>query len=687
MKLIGQEEIWENLKKANAVARALAWYEKTKGDLLGFVKEFPKQFIATLKSFKAEDLLDLPAAFGRVAATFGDFAGRFIRWAGGAIWNLLEIIFDVVSPGALGYVKKTGAAFKNILKNPIGFVGNLVKAAKLGLSNFAANIGEHLKAGLIDWLTGSLPGVYIPKALSLGELGKFALSVLGITWAQIRAKIVKALGPTGETIMKGLETTFDVVVALVKGGPAAAWELIKEKLTNLKDMVIEGITSFVVESIVKKAIPKLISMFIPGAGFISAILSIYDTIMVFVEKLAKIAAAVKAFVDSIVAITQGQIAGAAQKVENTLAGLLSLAISFLAGFLGLGNVAEKILGVIKKVAALVDKALEAAVAWIVGKAKGLFGKLFGKGDTQSNLRAALTETHQYIISPNASPKSVESILPQIKDKYGLKAIDLVHDKRGVYHVKATINPTLEGPPGVLFTPEELAELDNLAKGYAKQINDQEKKKPGSKAKFLSSAPADQRAYLKGAVTTGPVVEAAGAPSLAEIVAEANLKMIRNAYIQYVDAHGAVIGGKGPELDFLIIGNAGVQEIVSAKMKPKQFYPQQDRRLLGHFAAMPLTPPAIVQYVKTIGGINKDFDYIASANVVSSVGKMPLGEFRSRYLTGVLVNTIVITPLTPGPERPGGLQLRVTEAELLDKVIELIKKIYLNGFDNERTNKR
>ena len=189
----------------------------------------------TLKSFKIEDLLDLTAAFGRVAASFGDFAGHFFTWAGAAIWSILEIIFEVVSPAALGYIKKTGAAFKNILKNPMRFVGNLVKAAKLGLTNFADNIVEHLKAGLIDWLTGSLPGVYIPKALSLGELGKFALSVLGISWAQIRGKIVKALGAAGETIMKGLETTYDVVIALVKGGAAAVWELIKEKLTDLKD--------------------------------------------------------------------------------------------------------------------------------------------------------------------------------------------------------------------------------------------------------------------------------------------------------------------------------------------------------------------------------------------------------------------------------------------------------------------
>lgn len=444
MKLIGQEEIWENIKKANATARVMAWYQKSKAELLNFVQQFPTLFLNTLKSFKIEDLLDLTAAFGRVAASFGDFAGRFFTWAGAAMWSILEIIFEVVSPAALGYIKKAGAAFKDILKNPLGFVGNLVKAAKLGLTNFADNLVEHLKAGLIDWLTGSLPGVYIPKALSLGELGKFALSVLGISWGQVRGKIVKALGAAGETIMKGLETTYDVVIALVNGGAAAVWELIKEKLTDLKDTVLQGIIGFVVDAVVKKAIPKLVAMFIPGAGFISAIISIYDTIMVFVEKLSKIAAAVKAFVDSIIAIAQGQIGGAAKKVESTLAGLLSLAISFLAGFAGLGKVADKIKEVIQKVWATVDKAVETAVGWIVGKAKALFGKLFGRAeekgvptradlprDPAQRLQVAVREIRPRVarLIARAEPESdLRTNLVAWRAEFDLRKLDLIENR-------------------------------------------------------------------------------------------------------------------------------------------------------------------------------------------------------------------------------------------------------------------
>ena len=459
MKLIHEEEIWENIKKANAVARAFAWFQSVLSGLLAFVSQIPDLFIKTLKSLEWSDILDLPGGFMKIVGVFGKFLGNFISWAGGKVWDLLQLIFEVVAPAVMPYLRKVGAAFKNILKHPLVFVGHLIDAAKLGLSNFVKNFGEHLKKALIDWLVGALPGVYIPKAFTLPEFGMFALSVLGVTWAQIRAKIVKALGPNGEKIMAGLELAFDVVKALLHGGPAEAWALIKEKLTNLKDMVIDGIVGFVTDAIIKKAVPKLISLFIPGAGFISAIISIYDSIMVFVQKLAKIAAAVKAFVDSIVAISAGQIDAAASRVENGLEGMLSLAISFLAGFLGLGGIASKILGVIKKVQETVDKALDTAINWIITKANALFAKLFGKKEKDEkdertdeqkkvDLTAAVTEGNVFLNDQALSRADIGAKLGVLRKKYKLVDLSIVTGKTDkkteVDHLHAAINPVVEG---------------------------------------------------------------------------------------------------------------------------------------------------------------------------------------------------------------------------------------------------
>lgn len=459
LKMIGLGDVWQKMQEANAIPRAWAWFQSTMSQLIGFVSQIPGLFLAAFKSLTIEDIILIPKAFAKLAGVFGGFLGKFVSWGLDAMFKLLEIVFDVVSPGAFGYIKKTGAALKSILKNPLPFVGNLVKAAKLGFTNFAGNILTHLKKGLIDWLTGSLEGVYIPTALSLIEFGKMAISILGVSWAQIRGKIVKVLGPNGEMIMKGLEAAFDVVKALVTGGPAAAWEVIKDKLTSLKDTIVQGIISFVTESIVTKAVPKLIAMFIPGAGFISAIISIYDTIKVFIAKISKIIQVVTAFINSIVAIAAGNIGAAAAKVESILGGLLSLAISFLAGFVGLGKVTGKVMEVINKVRGVVDKAIDAAIAWIVSKAKALFAALFsGKKDAKPDARTeaqkkadldkGVDEGTKLLQDPKLSAKSVAKKLGAIKQKYKMTALEVVVKPSGnkeMDYIQGSINPDKKGP--------------------------------------------------------------------------------------------------------------------------------------------------------------------------------------------------------------------------------------------------
>lgn len=456
MKLIGQEEIWENLQKAHAIQRAWAWFQGALEGLMGFVRQMPDRFAAALQSIELTDLVLLPRLFAKLSGIFGSFFVPFLTWAGNTIWNLLEIIFEVVSPATLAYLKKTGAALKRILLNPMPFMGNLIKAAMRGLTNFGANFWEHLKAGLIDWLTGSLPGVYIPRAFTLPEVVKFVFSVLGLSWANVRQKLVKVVG---EPAVKAMETGFDIVVTLVTLGPAAAWEKIKEQLANLKDAVIDGIIGFIVDLVVKKALPKLIAMFIPGAGFIPAILAIYDTIMVFVHKIAKLVQVVKAFVDSIVDIANGAIDGAAKRVEGALAGMLSLAISFLAGFLGLADIAKPVMNVINKVRAVVDKAIDSLIDWIVKSAKSLFAKVFGKGEKPdertdqqklADLNAAVAEAETLLQSPNADEEDVRKKLSGIQSRYRLERLELVIDKAGPdedsVHVEGQVNPRKQGSP-------------------------------------------------------------------------------------------------------------------------------------------------------------------------------------------------------------------------------------------------
>ena len=118
LKLIGQEEVWENMKRANALQRAWAWFQGALGSLMGFVSQIPGLAMAAFRSLEIADIVLVPRAFAKIAGVFGSFLGRFVSWAGGALWNLLEIIFESVSPKALAYIKRTGAALRSILRNP-----------------------------------------------------------------------------------------------------------------------------------------------------------------------------------------------------------------------------------------------------------------------------------------------------------------------------------------------------------------------------------------------------------------------------------------------------------------------------------------------------------------------------------------------------------------------------------------
>ncbi len=374
MKLIGQEEVWENIKKGRAIQRAWVWFQGALAGLMGMVRAIPRKIIDTITSLTFQDIITVAGAFTKIVGSFANIALDFISWGVNQVISLLEILFSVVAPGAVPYVTKARSAFKKIIQNPIGFVGNLVRAGKLGFQNFANNILKHLKDALIKWITGPLgeAGVYIPKSFSLIEIIKLVLSVLGLTWQNIRAKLVKIIP---EPVLTGLEKTAGILVTLVKDGPVAAWEQIKAELSELKDQLVSQITQMVSTEVVKAAVTKLVSMLNPAGAFVQAILAIYNTITFFIEKINQIAAVVGAFIDSIAAIAAGNVAVAAQKVEQTMANTLNIIIAFLAKFAGLGGIPAKITGIIRKIRQPIDRGLDKIVAWLGGMLKKIGGAI------------------------------------------------------------------------------------------------------------------------------------------------------------------------------------------------------------------------------------------------------------------------------------------------------------------------
>ncbi len=449
MKLIGQEEIWKNIQEGNAIERAYAWFQGALSGLLDFVTAIPTTIIDTLKSLTWQDIVLLPNAFIKVGKVFLNVAGKFLEWAGGTVLSLLEIVFTVVAPGAVPWIKKAGDAFANIIENPVGFLGNLIKAAKDGFMKFADNIGKHLKAALINWLMGSLAGagIYIPTGLNFQEIIKFVLSVLGISWENIRIKLVTHLG---ETAVKALETGFELVTLLVTKGPMAMWERIMEHLSDLKTMVMGEIMSWVMTKVVTKAITKLVSSLNPAGAVIQAILFVYDTVTFLIDKIKKIASVGFAVLDSIVNIANGVLGEAINKVEKTLAGMLTLAINFLAHFLGLGKVSDKIVEIIKKLKDKVDKALDKVIEFIVKGAKNFLKKIVSTGtpkDPQARLDAGMkvaVSAVNKLQGKKVTKKLIDPILKGIKVRYDFQSLQAI-EKGGIWVVKGKVNPDAEEP--------------------------------------------------------------------------------------------------------------------------------------------------------------------------------------------------------------------------------------------------
>jgi hypothetical protein len=269
-----------------------------------------------------------------------------------------------------GIIDKGVAVLKAIFTKPIQFVKNLMSAAIQGFKNFGKNFLKHLKDALFEWLTGSMEGVKLPTSWDFMGIVGLVLQLVGITYANVRRHMVNELG---EPAVVAMEKGFQLVKTLITEGPMAAWEQLKEMAGEMRDTFIEAVKDFIKTKIIEQAIIWIVSIFVPGAGIVKAIIGIYDTVVFFIQKAKQIMKMISNFLGSIGEIASGNIGAAATAMEMGLARGLSLVISFLAKLLRLDGITAKIKAAIGKVRAKVDGVLARIAKWIGKKAKALIG--------------------------------------------------------------------------------------------------------------------------------------------------------------------------------------------------------------------------------------------------------------------------------------------------------------------------
>ena len=369
-----------------------------------------------------------------------------------ALLGVIETIINLKNM-LLGVLARAAAVIGKIIRHPIDFLGNLVAGVKAGLSSFVSNIGAHLKKGLMEWLFGALAGagVQLPETFDLKGMISLVLQVLGLTYANFRARAVAIVG---EPIVKALEEGAEVFKVLVTEGISGLWRFIKDKLGDLQSMIMDAILAFVRDRIIIAGITWLIGLLNPASAFIKACKAIYDIIMFFVNRGSQIIALVNAVLDSIESIASGAIGVAASFVENALAKAIPVAIGFLASLLGLGDISGTIRSTIQKVQAPVNSAMD----WVINQAvklvkaaggfiKGLFKDEGGKETTdpdhdakvQTGLIAIEQEQLKREKDGKISRKAAEEIAIKIQTEHKIfKSITVIDGgSRWNYHYTAS----------------------------------------------------------------------------------------------------------------------------------------------------------------------------------------------------------------------------------------------------------
>ncbi|MBG0562871.1 phage tail protein [Actinoplanes aureus] len=379
----------------------------------------------------------------------------------------------------LGVLAKAAQAVMLILKDPIGFLRNLVSAVGAGLRLFLANIGTHLLQGMLGWLLGAAAraGIQLPQKLDAKGLLLMLASMLGLTAAAIKARIMKKLPPPARQATGELERAAPILVRIGKEGPGAIWEDLKARVGDLKKQLFDNIADFIIPTVIQAGIMWVLSLLNPASAFIRACKLIIDIVRFIVERGRQIIEFVNAVLDAVIAIARGGAGGVAALIERALARSIPILIGVLAAILGLGGIPGRVRKFVEKLAKQVGRAVDWVIDKIVALLKKAWEKLKsllarrasrpkpGKKETRSEKQklqaiAAALRKVEGIVAGGGDRKKVEKAIPRIKRRYGLTELVLIDRAPGVFRARASINPTgesenLESPEKISVTKEDL----------------------------------------------------------------------------------------------------------------------------------------------------------------------------------------------------------------------------------------
>lgn len=363
----------------------------------------------------------------------------------GAIKGVIGTIRELAAM-LTGVLARAAGVVGDIIKNPVSFLGNLIAGVKGGILKFKDNILDHLRKGLLGWLFGALAegGVELPDKFDARGIIKLLASIFGLTWANIRNRLVRQIG---EKAMAAAEKGVEIFQVMLTQGVAGLWHMLIEKLGDIKEMILDQVKDFVITKIITAGITWLIGLLNPAAAFIKACKLIYDVIMFFVTNGSRILKFVNTVIDSVADIVRGNVGGVVNKINDVLGQMLPIIIGFLASAIGLGGIGAKIRSIIETLQKPVNKALDFVIKTglklagpIIRGIKGIGGKIKAKlrgGDDSPEGRkkrldkamaAGVSATNRFGGKP-VGDRVLKPLLGAIKFRYGVDVLEPVPQGR------------------------------------------------------------------------------------------------------------------------------------------------------------------------------------------------------------------------------------------------------------------
>jgi phage-related protein len=371
----GGLEKYNQLRESGAIARLISWIEGAVAALDITWSYIRGLFITLWESFTLRMLSAPIAAFQRIINTFADPIRRLFAFIRQVIQAIVMFALEAMNfpfETIRSIVNNAMQAYEDIRRDPIAFFLNLLRAVKQGFTQFFSNIYEHLIGGLRTWLFGELnaAGISPPADLSLRSILGFVMEVLGVTvsniWDRLAARIGQERVDRIRAAMDRLSGIWTFIKDVYQRGPVAIWEYVRERLSNLWDIVLEQIRGWIVTRIIQQVTARLLSMLDPSGimAVVNSFIAFYRAVQSFMEKLREMLEIVNSFVAGVANIARGTIGQAANYLENALAQGIPVAIGFLANQVGLRGLGRRIAEMIEAI----RERINAAIDWLIDRA-------------------------------------------------------------------------------------------------------------------------------------------------------------------------------------------------------------------------------------------------------------------------------------------------------------------------------